>query len=114
VFNVGCNEENYRVREIAEITAAAFPGSVTTFGPAGHDGRSYRVSFDKIASQLPGFRCDWTAARGAGELRDVFARVQMTDQMFRFRAYTRLAQLEHLIATGQVDDSLFWRGALAA
>ena len=113
IFNVGCNDENYRVREIAEITSAAFPGSETTFGTAGHDGRSYRVSFDKIASALPGFRCEWTARRGAEELRDVFDRIRMTDQTFRFRAYTRLAQLEHLLATGQLDESLYWTSALA-
>ena len=43
IFNVGCNEENYRVRDIAEIVAAAFPGSKAAYGPSNNDGRSYRV-----------------------------------------------------------------------
>ncbi len=55
VFNVGCNEENYRVRQIAEIVAEAFPGTTTTFGPPTADGRSYRVSFDKIYKHVPDF-----------------------------------------------------------
>ena len=114
IFNVGCNEENYRVREIAEIVAAAFPGCTTTYGPSNNDGRSYRVSFDKINTQLPGFKCSWTAAKGAAELRDIFAAVNMTPDVFAFRAFTRLTQLEHLLSTQQLDEQFFWRGAAAA
>jgi nucleoside-diphosphate-sugar epimerase len=114
IFNVGCNEENYRVREIAEIVAAAFSGCTTTYGPANNDGRSYRVSFDKIATQLPGFKCAWTAEKGAAELRDVFSRIDMTAEVFAFRGFTRLAQLEHLLKTEQIDDRFFWRDAAVA
>jgi nucleoside-diphosphate-sugar epimerase len=114
IFNVGSNDENYRVREIAEMTAAAFPGAETSFGPAGHDGRSYRVSFDKIASVLPAFRSQWTAAKGAAELREIFERVQMTGDTFNFRAFTRLAQLKHLLETKQLDEWLFWNKPTSA
>ena len=114
IFNVGSNDENYRVREIAEIVAAAFPGTTTTFGPPTADGRSYRVSFDKIARMVPGFRPRHTAASGAAELRDIFERVQMTPEIFQFRAFTRLSQLQHLLATGQIDDNFFMRAEPAA
>ena len=114
VFNVGCNEENYRVREIAEIVAAAFPGCTTTYGPSNNDGRSYRVSFDKIASGLPGFRCNWTAAKGAAELREIFERIELTPERFEFRAFTRLKQLEYLLATGQLNDQFYRRDEVAA
>jgi nucleoside-diphosphate-sugar epimerase len=114
IFNVGCNEENYRVREIAEIVAAAFPGTTTTYGPSNNDGRSYRVSFDKIAAGLPGFTCRWTAARGAGELREIFERIALTPARFSFRAFTRLAQLEYLLRDGRLDDQFYWRDAAAA
>jgi nucleoside-diphosphate-sugar epimerase len=114
IFNVGSNEENYRVREIAEIVAAVFPGCEATFGPSDNDGRSYRVAFDKIASGLPGFACRWTARRGAEELKAVFERISLTPEMFRFRAFTRLAQLKHLLDSDQLDHELFWRSAPAA
>jgi len=114
IFNVGSNDENYRVREIAEIVAAAFPGTTTTFGPPTADGRSYRVSFDKIARMVPGFRPRHTAASGAAELRDIFERIQMTPEIFQFRAFTRLSQLQHLLATGQIDDNFFMRAEPAA
>ena len=114
IFNVGSNAENYRVRELAGIVAAAFPGTTTTFGPPSADGRSYRVSFDKIARVLPEFRCRHTAASGAADLRDVFDRIRMTPETFGFRAFTRLTQLHHLLETGQMDENFFMRTQEAA
>src|SRR5712692_2130966 len=57
VFNVGDNKENYRVKDIAEIVARVFPGCEITTGTDHSDNRSYRVSFNKIRNELPGFRC---------------------------------------------------------
>jgi nucleoside-diphosphate-sugar epimerase len=114
IFNVGSNEENYRVRDIAELVVGAFPGSQAVFGPPNNDGRSYRVSFDKIASTLPGFQCRWTAARGAAELRTLFEHIQLTPELFGFRAFTRLTQLDHLLRNGQLDDQFYWRDVRAA
>lgn len=114
IFNVGDDRENYRVREIAEIVAETFPGCALTFGSSGGDRRSYRVSFEKIAAGLPGFRCLHTARTGAAELRALFERVGLTRAMFEFRAHTRLRQLEHLRATGAVDRALYWVARPAA
>jgi nucleoside-diphosphate-sugar epimerase len=109
VFNVGANAENYRVKEIAEIVGDTFPGCEVTFGAPSGDSRSYRVSFDKIHDRLPGFRCRWDARRGAEELRSVFETTGMTPEVFNFRAFTRLAQLQHLLTSGQIDDDFYWR-----
>ncbi len=111
VFNVGSNAENFHVREIAEIVATEFAGCETTFGPSNNDGRSYRVSFDKISEAVPAFRCRWTAARGAAQLKQVFADTQMTREQFAFRAFTRLAQLQYMLETEQLDGQLFRRVA---
>lgn len=108
VFNVGRTDENYRIREIAQIVAEAFPGCEVTAGPPSKDNRSYRVSFEKIETRLPGFTARWTARRGAAELHDLFARIDLTPEVFQYRAFTRLKQLKYLQRTGQVDDDLFW------
>jgi len=109
VFNVGQNLENYRVREIAEIVASHFPGCEVTTGPSGGDNRSYRVSFDRIANELPGFKCRYTAADGARQLRELFERIQMSPEIYQFRAFTRLKQLKYLQSTGQIDSHFFWK-----
>jgi nucleoside-diphosphate-sugar epimerase len=113
VFNVGDDGQNYRIRDIAEIVAGAFPGSRLSFGATSGDNRSYRVSFAKIRRHLPDFACRWTAETGARQLHDVFERIAMTDEMFNFRAFTRLKQLKHLIATGRIDADFHIRDAAA-
>ncbi len=108
VFNVGSDDQNYQVRDIAERVAAAFPGCTTRFGEQGADNRSYKVDFTKIHAQLPGFSCDWDADRGAQQLAKVFATTALDRETFTGRGHTRLKQLEHLLATKQVDAELFW------
>lgn len=108
VFNVGETEHNYRVREIAEIVGEVFPGCSVSFGPPSPDNRSYRVSFDKIKRHLPTFKCRWDARRGAEQLLEVFKRIDMTEEVFQFRTFTRLRQLEYLIRTRQIDRDFFW------
>ena len=108
-FNVGHNEDNYQIREIAEIVADVFPDCELSVGDSGGDNRSYRVSFDKINSQLPGFACQWNARRGAEQLREWFERIDMSLERFEFRAFTRLKQLEFLIRTNQIDTEFYWR-----
>ena len=108
IFNVGQSGENYRVREIAAIVAAEFPGCEVTTGPSGGDNRSYRVSFDKIHARLPGFQCRHTAKDGARQLHELFKRLGFTDDVYKYRAFTRLKQLQHLQKTGQVNADLYW------
>jgi nucleoside-diphosphate-sugar epimerase len=107
-FNVGDTSNNYRVKEIAEIVAAAFPGCRLSFGAPSPDNRSYRVNFDKIHKHLPDFKCAWDAKRGAKQLYDLFKRIDMPAEVFHHRTFTRLKQLEYLIRTRQIDEKFFW------
>lgn len=109
VFNVGDDANNYRVREIAQVVADAFPGCAIELGRSNGDNRSYRVSFRKIARALPGFRCKWDARRGALQLSRLFARIGMDAATFEAPAFTRLRELHRLLGTGQLDPELYWR-----
>jgi nucleoside-diphosphate-sugar epimerase len=109
IFNVGDDEQNYRIREIATIVGRVFDGCTVSLGQPSGDNRSYRTAFGKIRRHLPEFRCRWPAELGARQLRDVFERVQMTPDVFSFRAFTRLKQLKHLISTQQIDADFYWR-----
>ena len=108
IFNVGRNSDNFRVRERAQIVAEEFPGCEVTVGPSGSDNRSYRVNFDRIHRELPGFQCSYTARDGARQLRRLFERIQMQPETYRFRAFTRLKQLQYLQSTGQLDAEFYW------
>jgi len=108
-FNVGDSSHNYTVREIAEIVAEEFTGCSLSFGTAGADNRSYKVSFEKINTKLPGFSCDWDARKGAKQLHQVFKAIDMDKDTFQYRAFTRLKQLEYLIRTSQIDEDFFFK-----
>ena len=108
IFNVGQDSDNYRIKEIAEIVREVFPGCAVEFGPHGADSRSYRVSFEKIRTKL-GFECKRNATIGAVQLYSLFKKIDMSKEVFNFRAFTRLRQLEYLLKLGQLDDQLFWR-----
>lgn len=109
IFNVGADSENYRIREIAQIVASVFAGCEVTVGSSAGDNRSYRVSFKKIAAQLPGFSAQWNARKGAEQLYELFKRIEMSKETYEFRAFTRLKQLKYLKQSGQVDGDLYWR-----
>ena len=109
IFNVGRTDQNFRIREIAQIVADAFPGCEVTAGPPSGDTRSYRVGFEKIATRLPGYEARWTAQRGAEELRALFERIEFSTETYEFRAFTRLKQLKYLQRTGQIDEDLHWK-----
>jgi nucleoside-diphosphate-sugar epimerase len=114
VFNVGANEQNYTVRGIAEIVQEAFPGCRLSLGPAGGDNRSYRVRFDRIGEILPDFRCQWTAADGARQLRRVFEAIELDRATYEAPPYTRLKMLQSLKRRNLLDQKLFWTQDAAA
>lgn len=108
-FNVGRTDENYQIREIAEVIRDTVPNTEIGFADdAGPDERTYRVDCEKIQRVLPAFEPQWTLERGAEELREAYDRhgVQVDD--FEGPRYKRLAQIQELRADGLLDDSLRW------
>jgi nucleoside-diphosphate-sugar epimerase len=108
IFNVGDTDQNYRIRDVAEIVAEIFPGCRVKYGAPCPDNRSYRVSFEKIRKHLPDFRCRWDARRGARQLFDLFGKIDMSAEVFEYRAFTRLKQLQYLLRTSQIYEHFFW------
>jgi nucleoside-diphosphate-sugar epimerase len=106
-FNVGRNDENYRIRELAEIVAEIVPGCRVEYAlGGGPDLRCYRVSFDKIGRLLPLFRPEWTARRGTQELYDAYRNAGLTFEDIEQGRYVRISEIRRLQAAGQLDGSL--------
>jgi nucleoside-diphosphate-sugar epimerase len=69
--NVGANDENYQVRDVAALVQELVPEARIEFtGEAGNDPRSYRVSFDLLSQLVPSFRLEFTLRRGMAELHE--------------------------------------------
>lgn len=110
-YNIGIENGNFTVRDLAEAAGRAVPGCAIVFtGEHGNDTRTYRVSFTRILTELRDwYRPEWTLDRGADELVAMFRRVGFTEEQFRGRRTTRLAQLQYLTSKGAIDGSLRWR-----
>jgi nucleoside-diphosphate-sugar epimerase len=67
VFNVGSDEQNHTLRQVAEIIAAELPGVRVTYEPGAATEANYRVSFGKIR-RLLGFVPRRTLAEGVREI----------------------------------------------
>jgi nucleoside-diphosphate-sugar epimerase len=114
-FNVGRNEDNYRVRELAEIVKAVVPGTEIEYAAdAGPDKRCYRVDCTKIRRALPAFQPIWDARRGALELFETYTRIGLKVEDFEGPRYKRIAHVKSLISEGILDESLRWRTAPAS
>lgn len=106
-FNVGHTDDNYRIRDIAEIVASVVPGCrVQIASDAGPDKRSYCVSFEKIARMLPSFKPQWDARRGAEQLYAAYHTSELTLEEFEGPRFQRISHIRKLIADGVLGDDL--------
>jgi nucleoside-diphosphate-sugar epimerase len=114
-FNVGRTDENYRIRELADIVSETIPGCRVEYAPGGGpDKRCYRVTCDKIRRVLPNFRPQWTARTGAQELYDAYRTVGLTAEDVERGRYVRIVQIQRQQRAGQLDNSLRWHEGVTA
>jgi nucleoside-diphosphate-sugar epimerase len=113
-FNVGRNDENFRIRELADIVAEVVPGCRIEYAPdGGPDLRCYRVNFDKIERLVPAFRPKWTARKGAQELYDAYRQAGLTVADVEQGRYVRISEIRRLHQAGKMDRTLRWIGQRA-
>jgi nucleoside-diphosphate-sugar epimerase len=109
-FNVGRTEENYQIRDLAEIVKETVPGCTIEFAAdAGPDKRCYRADFSRIGRTLPAFRPQWDARRGARELYEAYKKVDLRVEDFEGARYKRIDHIQKLLAVGQLDSNLRWQ-----
>jgi nucleoside-diphosphate-sugar epimerase len=114
-FNVGRSEENYQVRELAELVQQVVPGSRVRYAEGGGpDPRCYRVDCGKIARTLSEFRPQWTVRRGMEQLYEAFQRDGLTRADFTGDRYLRIKHLLKWQAEGRLDAALRWTTAAPA
>ena len=78
VFNVGSNEQNYRLGDAAAIIQSLVPGSEVVDMGADTDFRNYRVDFSKIKKML-NFTPEWTLEQGIKQVIAAFDKGEVLD-----------------------------------
>ena len=103
-FNIGRDEDNHQIRDIARMVEAAVPDATLTLAPAaGPDKRSYRVDFSKSARL---FTPKWTVQRGIEEIHAAYAATQLTLEQFLSPRFQRVGRLLELVEAGELDAEL--------
>jgi len=125
VLNVGSDDNNLQVIEIARIIQRAIPGCDLKFlaeNPeldkeglirdrkikSGGDTRTYKVSFEKIKKTLPNFKCEWSVEKGVKDLASLLEKTSFNSEVFKRRGFYRLQELEYLYENGFLSNDLRW------
>jgi nucleoside-diphosphate-sugar epimerase len=109
-FNVARNEDNYRIRELADIVKDTVPNTVIEYAKdAGPDKRCYRVDSSKIMKTLPAFQPVWDARKGAAELLAAYTKVGLKLDDFEGTKYKRIDHIKMLMNSGLLGADLRWK-----
>lgn len=125
VVNVGTDQDNLKIIDIARIIEAAdssygikfltknpeldTEGLITDRKVKGdEDTRTYKISFDKIKRVMPDFQCKYNMSSGVAEMLSFFRKLPLTPEVFKSRGFYRLQKLEDLYEGGYLSSDLFW------
>jgi nucleoside-diphosphate-sugar epimerase len=112
VFNVGRTQDNYRVRDLADIVTETVPGCAVKYAEGGQpDKRNYRVSFEKLAKTFPDLRLQWDAKMGAKQVYEAYKANGLTMEDFYGPRLMRVEKLKELLRNGRLDGTLRWTRA---
>jgi nucleoside-diphosphate-sugar epimerase len=113
-FNVGRNEDNIQVRDIASIVEEVVPDSRITYaGGTPVDSRCYRVDCSKLPNTLPDFQPQWTLRKGVESLYRAYVETGVTLDDLSSN-YIRLKRVKQLMDAGSLDPALRWTSEVGA
>lgn len=105
-FNVGSNQGNHKVIQIAEKIAQKIPDSeIEIVNKNNKDNRSYRVNFDKIGEEI-GFKTKWNLDDGIKQIYDAMKDKCLSVEYFSDKSFHRLKYLKWLLEQGTIDQDL--------
>ncbi len=109
-FNIGDSDENYRIKDLAEIVRDGVLGSELVMADdASHDHRCYRVRCDKVRDLVPAYQATWSAKRGVDEVYQAILGSGLKAEDFEGAQYNRIAHVRSLIRRGRIGTDLRWQ-----
>jgi nucleoside-diphosphate-sugar epimerase len=107
--NVGSDDRNYQVKDLANAVAAAIAGTGVNINTAAQpDTRSYKVDFSLFASLAPKHVPQVTLRQSIDMLNSGLQSMGFADPDFRNSRFIRLKTLEEHIAAGRLTPELRW------
>ena len=125
ILNVGSDDANLRILDIAKILKKMVKGSKISFLnnknflnndllldrkiKNGHDSRTYKVSFSKIQKKFKGFKCKYSVKNGIYKMLKEFSKIKLNKRNFSNKKFYRLQYLEHLYNQKKINKFLKWK-----
>ncbi|MGE3271031.1 MAG: NAD-dependent epimerase/dehydratase family protein [Chloroflexota bacterium] len=114
-FNIGRDDENYQIRDIAEMVREAVPGSTVHYAAdASPDKRCYKVSFEKARTSLPGFAPTWSVRKGIEQLLEAYHRHELRLEDLTGPRFQRIRHIRQLLEADRLTRDLRWKMATAS
>jgi nucleoside-diphosphate-sugar epimerase len=105
-FNIGSTNENYRIREVAEIVGDVTGAEITVSDEAFTDLRNYRVTCDKFTDRFPEAAPQWTVRRGVESLQKAMVANNLTLEDLEGTRFMRLRTLKDGMENGRLTNDL--------
>lgn len=108
--NVGSDEWNYQVKDLAEVVADIIPGvEISINKNAQPDKRSYRVNFELFKKLAPEYQPKYDLGSTVKELKAGLESIKFNNKDFHNSKWMRLKVLSELRDRGLLDEKLQWK-----
>lgn len=108
-FNVGRSQENYQIREVAELVEDIVDGGRIRYAEGGgSDRRCRRLDCRKIERRLRGYRPRWTVREGIEQLYRAYREAGLRRRDLEAGRYLRSQRVLGLIGAGKLGSDLRW------
>ncbi len=108
-INIGSNEWNFNVSQLAKSVAKLIKGTTISFNPnAPKDDRSYQVDFTLYKTLGGSFYPSGTIEQSIDRLAKMISKMELPKDSFRNTKYIRLNHIRHLISSGKINKQFRW------
>ena len=112
IFNIGKNEMNYTVKQIAEIVSDCFYPklNVEVNDKMPDDPRSYRVNFDKLKNNFPNFKFKFDLKNSIKDIFNFLKNINPQNLEYLLgHNFVRKKKIIKLIEDNDINKKFFWK-----
>lgn len=102
IFNIGSDDMNFSIKEIAERVGESLNLTKITFGDQDSDQRSYSLDFEKLNTYFPNYKIKYNLKDGIVDLIENLKTYELKG------SERRVELLRKLIETNAIDKQLYW------
>jgi nucleoside-diphosphate-sugar epimerase len=107
--NVGSNEWNYQVQDLAEAVAKVIPNvEISINKNAQPDKRSYKVDFNLFRKVAPDYQPQYDLITTIKELKEGLESIRFQDEDYHNSNFMRIKVLMKLLKSGLITEKLEW------